>query len=101
MDTLWQNFLDPRMWTKCFVISVADENVYKYNSEKDEVFEGWPRLIRDEFGGKPGETNVVPDNLDTVFFDMRDKNLYFFKDDMVNITSFLFKYVKCYKSSNI
>lgn len=61
------------------------ENVYKYNSEKDEIFEGWPKLIQEEFGAKPGETDTIPNNLDTVFFDMRDKNLYFFKDDMVYV----------------
>lgn len=61
------------------------EYAYKYNSEKDEVYEGWPKLIQDEFGPKAGETDTIPNNLDTVFFDVRDKNLYFFKNDMVYV----------------
>ena len=40
--------------------------------------------IRDVFKGKNGAA-AVPDNIDSVFFDLRDKNLYFFKNDMVNI----------------
>lgn len=62
-----------------------DEKVYQYNSEKDEIFEGWPKLISEVFGPKPGETEGIPNNIDTVIFDMRDKNLYFFKDDMVYV----------------
>ena len=58
---------------------------YKYNSEADEVYEGWPRLISDDFGPKDDQSEGVPDNLDSVFFDMRDRNIYFFKGEYVSI----------------
>jgi len=45
--------------------------------------DGWPRKIRDAFPGKAGD-EPIPNNLDTVFFDIRDKKLYFFKNDMVS-----------------
>ncbi|XP_069139651.1 matrix metallopeptidase-21-like [Argopecten irradians] len=63
------------------------ENYYKYNSEADLVYDGWPRLIRDDFGPKPGEEGAegVPDHLDSVFFDMRDRNIYFFKGELVYV----------------
>ena len=63
----------------------SGEHYYKYDNANDKVYKGWPRLIRDDFGPKPGQTEGIPDNLDTVFFDMRDKNIYFFKDGMVRI----------------
>ncbi|KAH9520135.1 Matrix metalloproteinase-21 [Bulinus truncatus] len=58
---------------------------YKYDSEKDRVVEGWPRLIKEDFGPKAGEGESIPDNIDSVFFDNRDKSLYFFKDDEVYV----------------
>ncbi|CAG5116421.1 unnamed protein product [Candidula unifasciata] len=61
------------------------EHYYKYDSEKDRVVEGWPKLIKDGFGPKPGETEGIPDNIDSVFFDTRDKNVYFFKNDYVYV----------------
>ncbi|XP_055878666.1 matrix metalloproteinase-21-like [Biomphalaria glabrata] len=61
------------------------EYYYKYNSDKDSVVEGWPRLIKDDFGPKAGETESIPDNIDSVFFDLRDRNLYFFKNDEVYV----------------
>ncbi|KAL8623615.1 hypothetical protein ACOMHN_051057 [Nucella lapillus] len=61
------------------------EHYYKYDNDNDRVYEGWPRLISDRFGPKPGQSEGIPNNLDTVFFDMRDKNIYFFKDDMVYV----------------
>ncbi|KAL4232259.1 Matrix metallopeptidase 21 [Mactra antiquata] len=60
------------------------ENVYKYDSENDNVYEGWPKKIADVFTGKDGQA-AIPNDLDTVFFDMRDKNIYFFKNDMVYV----------------
>lgn len=62
---------------------VPDDNVYKYDNQNDKLYEGWPKKIRDVFKGKTSD-DVIPDNLDTVFFDLRDKNLYFFKNDMVS-----------------
>ncbi|XP_048746011.2 matrix metallopeptidase-21-like isoform X2 [Ostrea edulis] len=61
------------------------EHYYKYDSESDQVYDGWPRLITEDFGPKPEETEGIPPNIDTVYFDMRDRNLYFFKGDMVYV----------------
>lgn len=61
------------------------ELYYKYDSENDRVYDGWPRLITEDFGPKPDETEGIPANIDTVYFDMRDRNLYFFKGDMVYV----------------
>ncbi|XP_076461306.1 matrix metalloproteinase-21-like [Babylonia areolata] len=61
------------------------DHYYKYNSENDTVYDGWPRRIADDFGPKPGQSVGIPNNLDSVFFDMRDKNIYFFKDDKVYV----------------
>ena len=66
-------------------IPFTGDKYYKYNSEDDKVYPGWPRLISDDFGPKKGETEGVPDNLDSVLFDQRDWNIYFFKGDMVCI----------------
>jgi len=62
---------------------VAGEDVFKYDNEQDRLMDGWPRKIRDAFPGKAGD-EPIPNNLDTVFFDIRDKKLYFFKNDMVS-----------------
>lgn len=67
-----------------FVFFTGDE-VYKYDNQNDKLYEGWPKKIRDVFKGETAD-DVIPDNLDTVFFDLRDKNLYFFKNDMVSQT---------------
>lgn len=56
--------------------------MYKYDNQNDRLYEGWPRKIREVFKGKTAE-DTIPENLDTVFFDLRDKNMYFFKNDMV------------------
>lgn len=63
---------------------ISGEHYYKYDSENDRVMEKWPRLIKDDFGPKPGETEGIPDNIDSIFFDTRDKNIYFFKNDYVS-----------------
>ena len=70
---------------KAFYYLFADDLVYMYDNVKDEIYDGWPKKIRDVYRAKPDTDNEpVPDNLDTVFYDIRDKNLYFFKDDMVS-----------------
>ncbi|ESO91057.1 hypothetical protein LOTGIDRAFT_122269 [Lottia gigantea] len=61
------------------------EKFYAYDSDEDSVLEGYPKDIKEGFGPMEGKTDVIPDNIDTVYFDMRDKNLYFFKHDMVYI----------------
>ena len=67
------------------VPTFSGELIYKYNNEKDELYEGWPKKIEEVYKPmKDSHSDHVPKNLDTIFFDMRDKNIYFFKDDMVN-----------------
>ncbi|XP_045190503.1 matrix metallopeptidase-21-like [Mercenaria mercenaria] len=85
---------DPDGYAQVFYISGSDveddayffkdDDVYKYDNENDKLYEGWPKKIRDVFKGKDGGESV-PDNIDSVFFDLRDKNLYFFKNDMVYV----------------
>ena len=62
--------------------------MYKYDNQNDKLYEGWPKKTRDVFKGETDD-DVIPDNLDTVFFDLRDKNLYFFKNDMVCIAKII------------
>ena len=40
--------------------------------------------LQEDFGPASGQNEGVPDNLDSVFFDMRDNNLYFFKGEYVS-----------------
>ncbi|RUS90963.1 hypothetical protein EGW08_001267 [Elysia chlorotica] len=61
------------------------EHYYKYNSVNDTVEKGWPKLISEGFGPKPGGTVGVPSNIDSVFFDKRDLYIYFFKGDDVYV----------------
>ncbi|XP_059176612.1 matrix metallopeptidase-21-like [Physella acuta] len=67
-------------FTPYFSYFFKGEYYYKYDSSKDHVVAGWPRKISEDFGPKAGLTESVPDHLDTVFYDLRDKNIYFFKD---------------------
>ncbi|CAG5125753.1 unnamed protein product, partial [Candidula unifasciata] len=57
------------------------EHYYMYDSQNDRVVDGWPKRIKDDFGPKSGTTDSIPSNIDSVFFDTRDKNVYFFKND--------------------
>ncbi|XP_050396044.1 matrix metallopeptidase-21 [Patella vulgata] len=61
------------------------EDYYAYNSETDSVMDGYPKKIKDDFGPMADQTESIPNNIDTVYFDMRDRNLYFFKHDMVYV----------------
>ena len=76
----------------------ADDLYYEYDSANDRVIKGWPRKIKDDFKPKVNQsytmvmdssgnvtnvTNQVPDNLDSVYFDTRDRNIYFFKGEWV------------------
>lgn len=61
------------------------DQYYQYNSEEDKVYDGGTGKISEKFGPKKGGEQSVPDNLDTVYFDMRDRNIYFFKGDMVYV----------------
>ncbi|GIY90400.1 matrix metalloproteinase-21 [Caerostris darwini] len=55
-----------------------------YNSAEDKVATGYPKNISAEFRAIPGsEYPNIPGNLDSIFFDKRDGNLYFFKGNLV------------------
>ena len=69
---------------------LSDEFYYKYDSDHDRVYPGWPRRIADDFGPREGLSDGVPDNIDSVFFDKRDKMLYFFKNDDVSTVRLTF-----------
>ncbi|XP_013785656.2 matrix metalloproteinase-21-like [Limulus polyphemus] len=57
---------------------------YLYNSAEDKVAPGYPREISKDFRGIPGSRfPSIPSNIDAVFFDQRDSNLYFFKGKYV------------------
>ncbi|XP_023236851.1 matrix metalloproteinase-21-like isoform X2 [Centruroides sculpturatus] len=55
-----------------------------YNSIEDKVSDDYPKNISDGFRAIPGSNFPnIPNNIDSVFFDKRDANLYFFKDNLV------------------
>ncbi|XP_035208938.1 matrix metalloproteinase-21-like [Stegodyphus dumicola] len=55
-----------------------------YNSAEDRVAAGYPKNISSEFRAIPGSSFPnIPGNLDSVFFDKRDGNLYFFKGNQI------------------
>ncbi|XP_076308178.1 matrix metalloproteinase-21-like [Tachypleus tridentatus] len=57
---------------------------YKYDNQKLSAAEGYPKKIEDNFRGIQGSRfSSIPGNIDTVFFDQRDGNLYFFKGKYV------------------
>ena len=62
----------------------ADDKYYLYDDDEDIVKDGWPRLIADDFGPQANCTETVPNNLDAVYYDRRDKLLYFFKGEWVS-----------------
>ncbi|GFY35557.1 DDE_3 domain-containing protein [Trichonephila clavipes] len=54
-----------------------------YNSAEDKVAAGYPKNISSEFKAIPdSDFPNIPGNLDSVFFDKRDGNLYFFKGNL-------------------
>ncbi|XP_054706403.1 matrix metalloproteinase-21-like [Uloborus diversus] len=60
------------------------QHFWLYNSAEDRVADGYPKNISSEFRAIPGtDFQNIPGNLDSVFFDKRDGNLYFFKANMV------------------
>ena len=76
--------LDMPFFALLFFFLTAGEHYYKYNSSNDTVEKGWPKLISEGFGPKPGTTVGIPSNLDSVFFDKRDVYIYFFKGNDVS-----------------
>ena len=59
---------------------------YMYDSNTDNVKQGFPKKISEYFGGQNSSSDTIPDNLDSVFFNLRTKHLQFFKDDYVSKT---------------
>ncbi|XP_014680153.1 PREDICTED: matrix metalloproteinase-21-like [Priapulus caudatus] len=71
-------------YTENTVYFFKGHQYWKYDSENDKVFEKYPRNISEDFRAPPGSNSPsIPNNIDTVFFDRRDGNLYFFKGDKV------------------
>ncbi|GAB1603961.1 matrix metalloproteinase-21-like [Argonauta hians] len=58
---------------------------YMYESMESKVLDGWPKKISEGFGPKPNSTDRIPSSPNSVFFDMRDRNIYFFKGDKVYV----------------
>ncbi|GFU45318.1 matrix metalloproteinase-21 [Nephila pilipes] len=60
------------------------QKFWLYNSAEDKVAAGYPKNISSEFKAIPdSDYPNIPGNLDSVFFDKRDGNLYFFKGNLV------------------
>ncbi|XP_037777210.1 matrix metalloproteinase-21-like [Penaeus monodon] len=59
------------------------EHYYMIDPETRNVLPGFPRRIAHDFHGprtaKKPHPKAIPSNLDAVYFDIRDENLYFFK----------------------
>lgn len=68
----------------CYCLYFSGEDYFLYNSEEDKVYDGGTGKISEKFGPKKGQDIGVPNNLDTAYFDKRDKNIYFFKGDTVS-----------------
>ncbi|XP_067131484.1 matrix metalloproteinase-21-like [Centruroides vittatus] len=55
-----------------------------YDSNRGQVMAGYPRNISEDFRAVSGSKFPnIPDHIDTVYFDRRDENLYFFKGNLV------------------
>ncbi|KAK8399067.1 hypothetical protein O3P69_004264 [Scylla paramamosain] len=73
------------VWTRTQDIHLIfrGEFYYVYDPRTEGVAHGYPRLIAHDFHGpataKRPKGRTIPNNIDTVYFDKRDENLYFFK----------------------
>lgn len=73
---VWYPNLDARYFFK-------GRQYWKYEVSK-KVSPGYPRNISDDFGPISGSHfPSIPNHLDSVFFDQRDSNIYFFKGSLV------------------
>nr|XP_045595035.1 uncharacterized protein LOC123756091 [Procambarus clarkii] len=63
------------------------EHYYVYDPEAGGVAVGYPRRIAQDFHGPPTPKRplgrTIPSDIDSVYFDKRDENLYFFKGKKV------------------
>lgn len=61
-----------------------DHHYWMYDNNKGQIIDGYPRNISTDFRAIPGTGFPnIPDHIDSVFFDRRDSNLYFFKGNLV------------------
>ncbi|XP_045132471.1 matrix metalloproteinase-21-like [Portunus trituberculatus] len=63
------------------------DQYYVYDPRKQGIAPGYPRRIAQDFHGPPTAKRprgrTIPNKIDTVYFDKRDENLYFFKGKKV------------------
>ena len=57
--------------------------IYYYSDDDETVID--TKRISDAFGPKPGGNESVPNNIDSVFTDMRNFHMYLFKGDRVSV----------------
>ncbi|XP_071551072.1 uncharacterized protein [Panulirus ornatus] len=73
------------IWTRTKDIHLffKDAYYYVYDPVAESVAPGYPRRIAQDFHGPPTskrpQGRTIPNKIDTVYFDKRDENLYFFK----------------------
>lgn len=69
-------------------LTYTGELYYVYDPSTESVAPGYPRIISEDFSGPPTPKRpngrAIPGNIDTVYFDKRDENLYFFKGKRVS-----------------
>ncbi|KAK4317820.1 hypothetical protein Pmani_011144 [Petrolisthes manimaculis] len=77
------------VWTRTKDVHLffKGDKYYVYDSVAGRVVSGYPRRIAHDFHGPPTakrpKGRTIPNNIDTVYFDKRDENLYFFKGKKV------------------
>jgi len=64
-------------------LSCTGSVYYKFNDDTNLVVDGYPRPILQDFGPRQNSTEVIPNNLDAVWFDSVSSLLYFFKGEWV------------------
>ncbi|XP_063603788.1 uncharacterized protein LOC134779485 [Penaeus indicus] len=90
IDTEWRGLPDDiDAYTHIFTstrdshLFFKGEHYYMIDPETRNVLPGFPRRIAHDFHGprtaKKPYPKAIPSNLDAVYFDIRDENLYFFK----------------------
>ncbi|KAG0725431.1 Matrix metalloproteinase-21 [Chionoecetes opilio] len=77
------------VWTRTQDIHLMFKGAlyYLYDPRTERVLPGYPRRIAHDFHGPPTPKRPrgrsIPNNIDTVYFDKRDENLYFIKGKKV------------------
>lgn len=72
-------------WCPVALLIIAGDYYVEYDVEKDEVMIGYPHKIRDDFSPDNASAEGIPDNLDSVHYDMVTKKMLFFKGDYVSM----------------